>query len=184
MAPIPPSSPRLLLTGFEPFAHFPINPSGQAAMRLGMEFAPNVVSRVLPVDYFRARTLACELMREFNPRLLLATGLATGDEFRIERRARRPTVFTDLPPSLEYPNSMRTDVIEQTLNRLSVPWRHSDDAGQYVCESTYFAMLHHAILTGHQTQVIFLHVPAESEQFRIDRTVNVLREVVRELLAT
>src|SRR4051794_15023893 len=88
---------RLLLTGFEPFATFAVNPSGEAADAVAAEFGPaGVVAARLPVDYWAARTHLLALLDRHRPAACLCMGLMPDEGFRIETLARRPVLFADV----------------------------------------------------------------------------------------
>jgi len=55
---------KLLVTGFEPFADFAVNPSGEAVTRLRNEFGSELAAHVLPVDFLAARERLIELLNE------------------------------------------------------------------------------------------------------------------------
>src|SRR5689334_4924379 len=135
------SDVKLLITGFEPFADFAVNPSGEAAAPLAEEFGSDLAAHVLPVDFLRARQRLIGLLNEHHPRACLCRGLAPGKDFRIERVARRVSQFSHLSGEASHEGTLHFHVIEQTLTRLGAPWRYSDDCGLYVCESTYWALL-------------------------------------------
>lgn len=181
--PSPTTSPRLLLTGFEPFVHFLINPSWIAAQRAAEAFPSQVIAHCLPVDHHRSRQALLKLLTEIRPQAVLAMGLAAGDTFRIERLARKPVEFTTITGRPDHHITMDLDRIASPLARLNVPWRYSDDAGQYVCESTYWTLLQFMAEQNLDIPCGFLHVPADTDTWPAQRTAGVVVEVVRELLA-
>jgi len=173
---------RLLITGFEPFADFAVNPSGEAIAHLRLEFGSELAAHVLPVDFLRAREHLIELLDKHQPRACLCMGLAPGMEFRIERTARKVSQFSHLPGEASYDGTFAFDTITRTLTRLGPPWRFSDDCGLYVCESTYWALLEYAGHHGHPTECGFLHVPAANRSSPLERTIDIIREVVADIL--
>lgn len=110
-------------------------------------------------------------------------GLAAGDVFRIERIARKVNEFEMLGGELECAGSMDMTTLADALTRVSAPWRYSDDAGRYVCESTYWSVIDYLNANRQALPCGFLHVPAVSDAWPAERTVDVVREVVRDLLA-
>jgi pyroglutamyl-peptidase len=175
---------RLLLTGFEPFSRFLVNPSWLAAEQMEREFAPRVVSRCLPVDLHLARVRLIEILQQLRPSMVLSMGLAAGDEFRIECSARKVIEFDSLTGPSGHRISMNCDRLGASLEKAHAPWRLSEDAGRYVCESTYWALLEYASQHGSSMRCAFLHVPAESESWPVARTIGVVRQVVSDLLDT
>lgn len=163
---------RLLITGFEPFRTFTVNPSWHAAEAVARGRS-DVRAERLPVDHRRARERLLEAIARHRPLDVLCMGLAAGDLFRLELLARKPAELADLagPPVLHGRWPWRG--AEAALRALGEPVRTSTDAGRYVCESTYWSLLHHAPSAGVR-RAAFLHVPALSGRFdqeRISRAV-------------
>ncbi|WP_428940725.1 hypothetical protein [Fontivita pretiosa] len=177
--------PRLLITGFQPFDRYQVNPSGQAAEILAAELgALGVAGRVLPVDFHAARSRLLGLIDELRPQACLCTGLAPGDSFRLERIARKVQPFEALPGEAQLRGNWPWESFITTLDRLSVPWRFSDDCGLYVCEGSYWTLLDHASRCGWPECCGFVHVPAASEQFPVERTVAVMRALLHDHLGS
>jgi pyroglutamyl-peptidase len=174
---------KLLLTGFEPFAHYTINPSWEAARTVAAAFPDRVTAHRLAVDHVRARDQLLRLLDIERPDVCLCMGLAAGDRFRLERCARKPVQFADAPFDHSHQGNFAFDRIEQTLERIGADWKYSDDCGQYVCESTYWALLQHASEKGWPARCGFLHVPADSAMWPAQRTVEVVHEIVGDFLA-
>ena len=56
--------------------------------------------------------------------------------------------------------------------------RTSHDAGSYVCESTYWALLAYRLLHGYPRYAAFLHVPPVSESFPVRLTATAVGGVL------
>jgi pyroglutamyl-peptidase len=164
--------PRLLVTGFGPFPGIPRNPSAEAARRL----ACSLRWRRLGVEVERAElsttyaALDSELqpaLREHAPDALLMIGVAgRAREVRIEARARnragilRPDAEKVTPRRLTFaggPAERRTRTVPEhhvtALRRRGFRVRASIDAGDYLCNASYFAALEETI------PVLFVHIP-------------------------
>jgi len=168
-------APFVLVTGFGPFPGRAVNPSREIARLLEAEPPPGVRVRAaeLPVSFLGAPRAVRELLAQPAgpvPDLLLGLGVHEGPFFRLERRARgrydgarldndghtaselRPVVGEDLECALEL-----APLAEALREAGARDVRLSDDAGGYVCEITY-----HALLSGaaeHGKRALFLHVP-------------------------
>jgi pyroglutamyl-peptidase len=180
----------LLITGFGPFRSFTVNPSGLAAAaaahavntQAGRTLA---VAATLTVDHLTARDELHALLREHRPRACLCTGLAAGDIYRLERLARRPVEFgpgDDAIVPEPLPSRWEWEPVSEALTARNAPWRFSDDCGRYVCESTQYAALHFAHHNGFPASACFLHVPAITEAFPLDRITADVTAVVRAVL--
>jgi pyroglutamyl-peptidase len=171
-------NPILLVTGFEPFASFDSNPSWDAAAEASTRLPESVAALRLPVDYFESRARLIAAIENLNPSACLCMGLAPTDEFRMEEVARKPKEFARLAG---LPLMTGTWPWTNTLNALrsqDVPHRRSRDAGQYVCESTYWSLLDFGSRHSPEMHMGFLHVPAISKQFSLERTTQVVFAVI------
>lgn len=174
--------PTLLLTGFEPFRTFAVNPSWHAVDAVAHALRRRgVVAFRLPVDHARARSSLLSLLDAHRPRHVLCTGLAAGDIFRLELRARRPACFRELPGADEFAGRWPWRQSENVLARRGQPVRRSTDAGRFVCESTYWSLLSRRGPAGFAA---FLHVPALSPAFDQARITAGVDAVVRAFLAS
>jgi pyroglutamyl-peptidase len=165
----------VLVTGFGPFPGRAVNPSREIARLLESEPPAGVRVRAaeLPVSFLGAPRAVRELLSELEPiapSLLLGLGVHEGPWFRLERRARgrydgirldndghtaaelRPCVGDDLECGLEL-----APLAEALRAAGARDVRLSEDAGGYVCEITYHALLSGAAECG--ARALFLHVP-------------------------
>lgn len=157
-------SATFLVTGFEPFADHRTNASWDALVLLRQRWSARIATRCLPVDRCAAHELLRSMLRELRPRAVLCTGIARGEIFRIEHRARRPAALA-LEPGLDEVEGRWPWLEMQTaLDACGVSTMHSDDAGQYVCESTYWSLLNYrdALAPAVPEYAAFLHVPPAS----------------------
>src|SRR5690348_2208232 len=70
---------RALVTGFEPFAGDPVNPSAEAIGRLPRRLgALEITTRLLPTVFGRSLDLLEDAVRTTDPDLVLGVGLAGG----------------------------------------------------------------------------------------------------------
>lgn len=162
-----------LVTGFGPFLDVADNPSERLARALdGREHAGlRIVGRVLPVSYERAPRLLAAAIEELRPRCVVALG-AGGGELRIEVAARNRV------GALEPDDDGRSGVgealdavgppsrrVEAGLELRLRSWvagpagrgpaaRLSEDAGGYVCNALYYALLGHGL-----QRAVFVHLP-------------------------
>lgn len=151
----------VLVTGFEPFHQWRVNSSWEGARRLARR-RPEIAALRLPVDHDgAAEALAVGLARS-RPRILLMCGLAAGRDCRLERigrerggRARR--------------GAWPWAAAAAALRRAGLASRFSEDAGRFVCDTSYAAALAWRAERGWPERVAFLHVPPLSPAWRADR---------------
>ncbi len=173
---------RLLLTGFESFKTFKVNPSWEAAKSVSQAFADDVGAALLPVDYLFANKLLYEALDRYQPQDCICMGLAKGDFFRLETVARKPKQFANLPGEQLLKGNWPWDQAEQVLKNADVPVKRSTDTGKFVCESTYWSLLDYRSKNNTPQNCMFLHVPAVSEEFPVNRTTDAVKALVRDWL--
>ena len=183
----------MLLTGFEPFAGDPSNPSWDAvsAVAAGWRGTGAVHARRLPVAYGRAAELLDAFIDEIAPDLVIATGLASGrTSISLERVAinvrdaripdndgaspvDEPVVpggpaahFTGLPIKAALAASVA----------LGLPVAVSQSAGTFVCNDLFYRLQRRTEGTG--VRAGFVHVPATTD-VPLDVTVRALESIVR-----
>jgi pyroglutamyl-peptidase len=156
---------RALLTGFEPFRQWTVNSSGEAVKALGG--LPGVATRILPVDHAAAPAALAAAVAALRPAVILCTGLSPRPEPRLELRARRPDTVTEGAPVLAgvWPWAAALGAMAAT----GAPAGLSDDAGAYVCETTYWHALDLRRACRPGPQVAFLHVPPLSDGWPVAR---------------
>ena len=168
----------VLLTGFEPFDRFEVNPSWEAAWRVEQQLPGRVVSVRLPVDYEVARKVLTQSLRIHRPMACLCMGLTPERQFQIELVARRPPAFIHLPGSQRLMGVWPWEEIEAAMGLLAAPFCRSADAGGFVCEATYWSLLAFRRATGFPEHAAFLHVPVVSEQFTLGFVTSVVERIV------
>ena len=166
--------PLALLTGFGPFQGVDENPSGLVAEAVGADSPPglDVKGALLPVTFQGVAPRLRELLDEEErvPALILGMGVHPGPTFRLESRARAV---------LESEQVDNEGVVARTISPLSAGDRatriemdlaaeilggvarmeveQSQDAGGFVCECAYHAILSEALQRN--SRGLFLHVP-------------------------
>ncbi|WP_157014624.1 pyroglutamyl-peptidase I family protein [Mesorhizobium xinjiangense] len=172
------ASPRVLVTGFEPFPGAPVNPTEALVSRLRQ--SPPAIdgmgafrAEVLPVDYAAVGPRLSQIGREFSPDIAIHFGLALEcGGFRLERLARnrfaadRPDNTGELKaegaicrgPGLLPSNLPLPEIFDRlTATRLPVEW--SDDAGGYLCNMVFTLSRTHACEDFTPAMSGFIHVP-------------------------
>lgn len=184
--------PTVLLTGFEPFAQAPVNPSWDAVQIVAECWtapASLIVAR-LPVEFGAASAALIELVDLHRPDVVIATGVAEGRtavsietvavnmrDARIPDNAGAQPQGEPVVPAAEQrvETSLPVDRIVDALTASGVPVETSDDAGRYVCNDTFYALRHATAPLG--IAAGFIHVPA-SAAMRLDSTVTVMDPAV------
>jgi pyroglutamyl-peptidase len=169
---------RVLLTGFEPFADAPVNPSWDAVELVGETWrgeAEVVVAR-LPVEFGRAGVELLALVAAHAPDVVIAVGVAEGrtgvtperiavnlDDASIPDNAGNQPVDAPIVPGADAAlwSTLPVKEIVATIRARGLPAAVSPSAGSFVCNHVFYALQH--ALRGRDTASGFVHVPASPE---------------------
>lgn len=174
----------ILVTGFGAFLDVTENPSRAVARALADDvelqaaLGARVLAGELPVVFEEIAPALDEHLRVARASGQLAAVLALGVQreasFRLERRARHVLssekldnagvagAGLELTPPRELRTSADLEHLEAALRAAgAADVTISDDAGGYVCERTYHALLGRA--EEHGLPAVFLHLPPEAE---------------------
>ncbi len=187
---------HFLLTGFGPFLKVKLNPSGEVVRVLGEEGIEGLrlTTSILPVT-FRGAPLALQValaeLGSETPNFLLSLGAQTKPWFRLESRARarldskKPDLDSCFARELEELEGGRRhcqldlEPLAEVLRSVDgADVRVSNDAGGYVCERTYHALLSAAEKLG--IPALFLHLPP-LDQVDLERQARHLRKLLLHL---
>ncbi|WP_409368980.1 pyroglutamyl-peptidase I [Lysinibacillus sp. 38-6] len=169
---------KILLTGFEPFLDYKINPTMQIVETLhgtsmdGYE----IVGRTLSVDFQQSAQQLKQYITEIQPAIILSLGLAGGrykitpERIAINVKDGEPdnNGYTPVDESIAadgedaYLTNLPIRRMVERLNKEGYPAEISNTAGTYLCnnimyEGLVYAKQHTGILAG------FIHIPASFE---------------------
>jgi len=165
---------HILVTGFEPFAHFSGNPSRTVALTVPPPAGVNLSRLVLPVVANESVARLMQAVEETRPAAVLALGLAAGrraialerlavnlDDFTVADNAgnmRRDTpVVPDGPPTLWTTLPIRA--MEAALRADELPVEISYSAGTYLCNHLFYAGLYALRQRRLPCRFGFVHLP-------------------------
>ena len=197
----------VLLTGFEPFDQDLINPSWEASRQLdGVRLSEDVhiVARRLPCAFATAGACLTRLIAEFDPVMVIATGLAPGrSDFSMERvainvnDARIPDNAGNQPvdaPVVDkapaaYFSTLPIKAMVRHLRDAGIPASVSNTAGTFVCNHVFYALMHRlARRAAPGVRGGFIHIPALPQQaaqhpgmasMALETQVTGIREAIR-----
>ena len=192
----PDAAGTLVVTGFGPFGDVADNPSGRLAAGLaGAVIAGHrVIAEVLPTTFGGARAAVQRLVHH-TPTAALAIGVATmRPGYELERRARgvvsndRPDIagevwFGRALPGGACENPWPLAEVAAALAAQGHDVRCSDDAGGYVCDATYQALLVASASRAVPIPVAFLHIPGGTDAAALAEGTRVVRGILENLVA-
>ena len=165
----------VLLTGFEPFGEYKINPSQQVVERLDGETVggARVVGLTLPVAFGADTERVFAAVADHHPVLVLSLGLYAGaaclevERFAVNLRAEAGTdaqvpIIADGFAALFA--TVDAEKIAGAVRRAGVPARAHGYAGSYLCNHILYQTLHYARLWRLLARAGFIHLPLSSEQ--------------------
>ncbi|MGR7909359.1 pyroglutamyl-peptidase I [Lysinibacillus capsici] len=169
---------KILVTGFEPFLDYKINPTMQIVEELNGKKIDcyDIVGRILSVDFQQSAEQLKQHIEEVKPQIIISLGLA-GGRFKVTPERIAINVKDGEPDNNGYTpvderiheegaDAYLTNLpIRSMVNRLQAegyPAEISNTAGTYLCnnimyEGLAYAQQHEGVRAG------FIHIPASFE---------------------
>jgi len=169
---------KILVTGFEPFLDYKINPTMQIVEELNGKKIDcyDIVGRILSVDFQQSAEQLKQHIEEVKPQIIISLGLA-GGRFKVTPERIAINVKDGEPDNNGYTpvderiheegaDAYLTNLpIRSMVNRLQAegyPAKISNTAGTYLCnnimyEGLAYAQQHEGVRAG------FIHIPASFE---------------------
>lgn len=191
--------PTLLLTAFDPFAHYTLNPSWEAVNALSETINNYHIHKLrLPNIFNLAPRLLLEEAERVQPDVILLTGMNSGstdveinlaalnikDAFIEDNMGRRPwnePILADAPAA--YFATIPVHEIVRSLRAQKLPVQLEFASGGYVCNEIFYRAAH--AYAGTITKVGFVHVPLlpemvfdESLARPIEETSAILKAII------
>ena len=170
---------KLLLTGFEPFLHYTVNPTKKIVGELDGQVIGGykIIGKILPVDFKASGRRLIEILEEIQPDVHVSLGLAAG-RYKItperiainfkdgdaDNEGNKPVDET-IQETGE-PGYLSTLPIRKMVNKLietGIPAEISNSAGTYLCNNVMYEGLHYAKVMDSKMLSGFIHIPASHE---------------------
>ncbi|MFD1414862.1 pyroglutamyl-peptidase I [Oceanobacillus jeddahense] len=170
---------KLLLTGFEPFLDFTINPTMKIAEELdGTTIGDyTVYSHILSVDFHKAGKQLLQLIDDTKPDAVISLGLAGG---RFKINPERIAINVNDGPKDNQGHKPENEVIWEDgadglfstlpiskmvkqLKARGLPAEISNTAGTYLCNHVMYQALHYTKKNNKPFPAGFIHIPASHE---------------------
>jgi pyroglutamyl-peptidase len=166
---------KILVTGFEPFDGFTINPSEEVAKTLDGKMIDqhSIVGLVLPLDYKNALDILDKAIEKHQPDYVLCCGQANRAVITIERIAinvlstKKSDNYDNIPESdiinyegpAAYFANLEPQALAQTLKEYGIPAEVSYYAGAYGCNWLLYNVMQRIETEGLDMQATFIHLP-------------------------
>lgn len=166
---------KLLITGFDAFGKDDYNPSFEAIKALPDKIHDvEVIKLQLPTKYLEASSIIIDYLDNNTVDYVFLCGQAAGrKEITLEKFAVNvmdariadnaeyiPKDITILDEGeTAYETSIDLIAMEKFMNDKGTPTKISYHAGTFVCNSTYYNLLHKSYHDGINTKGLFIHVP-------------------------
>jgi len=196
---------KVLLTGFEPFGGATDNPSMAIAKALDGYTEEDflVRSKILPVERYTSVNVALECVKDFEPDIVIALGVAGGraqitpekvainfDDFRIADNAGNQPVgalFAEEAPTA-YFSTLPINAMTSAMLQNEIPAGVSFTAGTFVCNHLMFGLLDNIEKNNLPIRAGFVHIPQAAEfavhEAELTLPLDVMIQGVKQCIAT
>lgn len=186
--------PRILVSGFEPFASVALNPSGDCVASLRAEGVggPETAWTVLPVTWSGAARVLTARADRVGAHGCLMFGVSSGARsLRVERTAynlaasrvgdNAGVTLQGDPLRAGGPTALRPEGLDvaslaEVVRRGGGQVELSDDPGRYVCNALYYTML--STERPWSPYCVFVHVPPVVGEAELDPLRGAIRQMV------
>ena len=165
---------KLLLTAFDPFGGGTVNPSLEAAKRVGAVPGVDIIKLEVPTAFGASVAAVTAAIEVHRPDAVLCVGQAGGredltperiainiDDARIPDNAGNQPV--DIPVAEDGPaayfSTLPVKAMTAAIRAAGLPASLSNTAGTFVCNHLMYGVLHHLAQHRPGTRAGFLHVP-------------------------
>jgi pyroglutamyl-peptidase len=169
----------VLVTGFEPFGNYTVNPSQLIAEVLNGSTLNDaeIVGVVLPVDFNESVEMTTDAIQHYHPDLVMSLGLnARSQAIRVEKiginlkRYPKDDGTWSFPrridvsgPFLRFSPLHTVDIVRK-IRAANISVQQSFFAGTYVCNTLFYQLLGYVTDHNRTIKVGFIHVPLLDSQ--------------------
>lgn len=170
---------KLLLTGFEPFLDYKVNPTMKIVKELdGLIIGEyQIIGKIMTVDFKSSGEQLLSFMEEVQPDVHISLGLAAG---RYKITPERIAINIKDGEADNEGNKLQDEIIQESgeagyltslpirkmVNKLienGLPAEISNSAGTYLCNNVMYEGLHYVKATNSSMLSGFIHIPASHE---------------------
>ena len=184
----------VLVTGFEPFSKYNVNPSQLIAEALNAEYINDaeIVGIVLPVDFEESVDIVVQAVESYDPILVMSIGLSPGaDSIELEKigvNLKIPLLNESSWLFLRRINPdgpfirislINTRKVTKELREAGISADQSFSAGIYVCNAVLYGTLGYIKDHKLSTRAGFIHVPLLNSQNQDGMELETMIEAVK-----
>jgi len=171
------ASPKIVVTGFEPFAHGTENPTLEilAQLNAATDIPGELTTVQLPVDADKLADLVAAKLDEIKPDVWISLGLAAGLAVVAVERIAANVMDFPIPDNVgtqyggqpvfgqgpaAYLATLPVKTIVNEIRGSGIPAKISNSPSTYLCNQMMYTILHLSAERGMGTKAGFIHVPA------------------------
>ncbi|OZU88824.1 peptidase C15 [Virgibacillus indicus] len=170
---------KLLLTGFEPFLEFAINPTTVIVEGLAGEEINGyqIAGEILSVDFSKSGNQIIRLIEKHEPDAIISLGLAAGrnsvtperiaincNDGPVDNRGYKPDGEKIAEDGQDgYFSTLPINKMIKSMRAGNLPAKISNTAGAYLCNNVMYHALHYLNKNNLNIQAGFIHLPASHE---------------------
>jgi len=189
----------VLVTGFEPFGNYTVNPSQLIAEALNGSIINDteIVGVVLSVDFNESAKMTTDMIEQHQPTLVISLGLnahAQGIEIeKIGVNLKRypkddgtwsfPQRIDVSGPFLRF-SSLNTINIIRKIREANISAQQSFSAGTYVCNALFYQLLGYVSEQNSVIKIGFIHIPLLDSQDHEGMPVQTMVDAVKITIQT
>jgi len=189
----------VLVTGFEPFGNYTVNPSQLIAEALNGSTLNDaeIVGVVLPVDFNESMEITTDAIQHYHPDLVMSLGLnARSQAIRVEKigvnlkRYPKDDGTWSFPrridvsgPFLRF-SPLHTVNIVRKIREANISVQQSCFAGTYICNALFYQLLGYVSEQNSSRKVGFIHVPLLDSQDPLGMPLQTMVDAVKIAIQT
>jgi pyroglutamyl-peptidase len=189
----------VLVTGFEPFGNFTVNPSQLIAENLNRSIINDaeIVGVVLPVDFNESAKIATDKIEQYHPTLVISLGLnARAQGIEIEKIGVNLKRYSKEDGTWSFPqridvsgpflrfSSLNTINIVRKIREANISVQQSFSAGTYICNALFYQLLGYASEQNSVIKMGFIHIPLLDSQDQEGMSLQTMVDAVKITIQT
>ena len=189
----------VLITGFEPFGNYTVNPSQLIAETLNGSTLNDaeIIGVVLPVDFNESVETTTDAIQQYQPDLVICLGLnARSQAVRVEKIGVNLKRYPKDDGTWSFPRRIdisgpflrfspfHTANIVRKIREANISVQQSYFAGTYICNTLFYQLLGYVSEQNSSIKVGFIHVPLLDSQDPLGMPLQTMIDAVKIAIQT